>query len=230
MNTARAAYATITVAVVWISTAAAITNSSVSDEVSITLIIAVLTATGLLGVWALMTRLAAPWAPTVSGAARPVVPSSAVSIVAPVEVISDGAEQRVLNCFPSAVTERDWTLDALLEEESVDEASLPDEVDLRADWWKVGNQRSTGSCVGWACADSVLRWHFVTAGRLAETELLSVRYVWMASKENRSVHQTTDRLPGPIGHLDQGRGRHRPQNTGWSPSPCSDFGATRRRC
>ena len=37
--------------------------------------------------------------------------------------------------------------------------------------------------MGWGTADAVLRWHFVKAGRLGKTEKLSVRYVWMASKE-----------------------------------------------
>ncbi len=47
----------------------------------------------------------------------------------------------------------------------------------------IADQGSTGSCVGWACADSVLRWHFVTAGRIPQTAPLSPRFVWMASKE-----------------------------------------------
>jgi hypothetical protein len=39
--------------------------------------------------------------------------------------------------------------------------------------------------VGWATADSVLRWHFVKANRIAKTDAdkLSVRFIWMASKE-----------------------------------------------
>jgi C1A family cysteine protease len=50
-------------------------------------------------------------------------------------------------------------------------------------WWKIGNQKSTGSCVGWATADSVIRYYFVKANKISEKLLLSVRYVWMASKE-----------------------------------------------
>ena len=50
-------------------------------------------------------------------------------------------------------------------------------------WWKIGDQGETGSCVGWATADSVARWHFVKAGLLGQNELLSPRFVWMASKE-----------------------------------------------
>jgi hypothetical protein len=37
--------------------------------------------------------------------------------------------------------------------------------------------------VGWATADSVLRWHFVKAGRLTPKQLLSPRFIWMAAKE-----------------------------------------------
>ena len=60
---------------------------------------------------------------------------------------------------------------------------LPTRVDLRESWWTIGNQEETGSCVGWATADSVLRWHLVRAARLRTNQKLSVRFVWMASKE-----------------------------------------------
>ena len=50
-------------------------------------------------------------------------------------------------------------------------------------WWNIGNQRITGSCVGWALADSVLRYHFVKSGKLQKHEHISVRYIWMAAKE-----------------------------------------------
>ena len=92
--------------------------------------------------------------------------------------------KRILNVVPSEKTDRDWKL------EHADEAgllaaapSVPSSKDLRAAWWKVGDQGATGSCVGWATADAVLRWHMVKAGRLKNTEKLSVRFQWMASKE-----------------------------------------------
>jgi hypothetical protein len=50
-------------------------------------------------------------------------------------------------------------------------------------WWGIGDQEETGACVGFAVADSVLRWHFIEAKRMNENECLSVRYLWMASKE-----------------------------------------------
>jgi len=62
-------------------------------------------------------------------------------------------------------------------------AAIPASKDLREKWWTINNQANTGSCVGWASADSVIRWHFVKAGRLAKDKLLSPRFVWMASKE-----------------------------------------------
>jgi hypothetical protein len=91
---------------------------------------------------------------------------------------------RVLNCLPSPKQEDDWDV-ATAREAGVMAAAapLPTSVDLREDWWRIGDQGSTGSCVGWASADSVLRWHFVKAGRLGTTEKLSVRFQWMAAKE-----------------------------------------------
>ncbi|PWC56951.1 hypothetical protein TSO221_00305 [Azospirillum sp. TSO22-1] len=62
-------------------------------------------------------------------------------------------------------------------------AAPPASKDLREAWWTIGDQGSTGSCVGWATADSVLRWHFVKAGRLQSSEMLSPRFIWMAAKE-----------------------------------------------
>ena len=61
--------------------------------------------------------------------------------------------------------------------------AIPDSIDLRKKWWKIGNQGFTGSCVGWATADGVLRWHFVKKNLLEKDNRLSPRFVWMASKE-----------------------------------------------
>ena len=54
---------------------------------------------------------------------------------------------------------------------------------LTSAWWTIGDQGATGACVGWAMCDSVLRWHFVKANKMAPTDALSVRFVWMAAKE-----------------------------------------------
>jgi len=60
---------------------------------------------------------------------------------------------------------------------------IPASKDLRASWWHIGDQGSTGSCVGWATADGLLRWHFVKDKRLGNNDLLSPRFIWMAAKE-----------------------------------------------
>ena len=91
---------------------------------------------------------------------------------------------RVLNCIESRDTGNDWQLDVAKDAGLISTAlAIPPSVDLRTDWWAVGDQGRTGSCVGWAAADGVLRWHFVRAGKLDLNALLSVRYVWMAAKE-----------------------------------------------
>jgi len=92
--------------------------------------------------------------------------------------------QRICNLVPSTGTERDWQFeDAIAAGALGAVAALPPSVDLRQSWWKVGDQRTTGSCVGWATADGVARYHMVKASKLAKTELLSPRFIWMASKE-----------------------------------------------
>jgi hypothetical protein len=92
---------------------------------------------------------------------------------------------RICNLVPSRNTEKDWRLEHALASGAVAAApaALPASVDLRAAWWNIGNQESTGSCVGWGSTDGVARYHFVQAGRLAKTEKLSPRCTWMASKE-----------------------------------------------
>jgi len=90
----------------------------------------------------------------------------------------------ICNVLPSRGTEKDWHF-----EDSVDSGvlgaagPLPTAVDLREDWWAINNQEDTGSCVGWASADGVVRWHMVKAGKLGEDRPLSARHLWMASKE-----------------------------------------------
>jgi hypothetical protein len=93
--------------------------------------------------------------------------------------------KRVLNCVPSRDTEKDWRFEQALDSEVLKASGpLPKRVDLREPWWDIGDQGSTGSCVGWATADGVLRWHLVKLERLARDERLSVRYLWMAAKES----------------------------------------------
>ncbi len=94
--------------------------------------------------------------------------------------------KRILNCVPSQMVERDWTLRAAQDAGllGLPVPPIPPEKDLREPaWWKVGDQKLTGSCVGWATADSVLRWHFVKQARIGAKEPLSPRFIWMAAKE-----------------------------------------------
>jgi C1A family cysteine protease len=92
--------------------------------------------------------------------------------------------KRVLNVVPSRDTERDWQLEqASAAGVLAAAAAVPKSKDLRETWWKVGDQGSTGSCVGWATADALLRWHFTKSGRIKQSDALSKRFIWMASKE-----------------------------------------------
>lgn len=67
----------------------------------------------------------------------------------------------------------------------LEDTDPPRERDLTTgrSWYRVCDQRETGSCVGWALADSVMRWHLVEDGRLLPRQKLSARFIWMASKE-----------------------------------------------
>jgi hypothetical protein len=92
--------------------------------------------------------------------------------------------KRVYNCIESDDQHRDWSLQkAKALGLSARKKVVPASKDLRESWWNVGDQADTGSCVGWALADSVLRYHFVKAGKLRKHEHISVRYIWMAAKE-----------------------------------------------
>jgi hypothetical protein len=91
---------------------------------------------------------------------------------------------RILNCVPSPGTEFDWQFGNALDAGALAvRAAPPSTVDLREPWWTIGDQGATGSCVGWAAADSVIRWHLVKANRINTSDVLSVRFIWMAAKE-----------------------------------------------
>jgi hypothetical protein len=93
-------------------------------------------------------------------------------------------KDKILNCNPSRKTETDWQIEHSLEAGILTkDTPVPNTKDLREAWWKIGNQQSTGACVGWATADSLVRWHLVKSGELAKDELLSPRFIWMAAKE-----------------------------------------------
>lgn len=91
----------------------------------------------------------------------------------------------ILNCVESAGKERDWLVDAA-RAAGIHPPSkeIPPNKGPREDFgWPVGNQRATGSCLGWGTADGVLRWHFVMKERITREQSLSVRYLWIGAKE-----------------------------------------------
>lgn len=97
---------------------------------------------------------------------------------------------RICNLVPSRGTEHDWTFEHALAAGALGAVTAPPpSVDLRQAWWAIGDQGHTGSCVGWASAEGVARYHMVKANKLAKTEMLSPRFVWMGSKETDEFTQ-----------------------------------------
>jgi hypothetical protein len=110
------------------------------------------------------------------------------------EKVTPRSRKRVFNSVESHDQHKDWSLaKAKALGLTARKKKIPPAVDLRAPWWNIGNQGFTGSCVGWAFADSLLRYHFVKSGKLKKTEHMSVRYIWMAAKETDKIrtHPTT---------------------------------------
>ena len=92
--------------------------------------------------------------------------------------------QRICNVVPSKGIEKDWSYqDAVAGGALGAVAAPPSSVDLRAAWWAIDDQEDTGSCVGWATAEGVLRYHMVKVGKLTKATQLSPRFIWMGSKE-----------------------------------------------
>jgi Papain family cysteine protease len=118
---------------------------------------------------------------------------------------SVGAD-RVLNIGPSPAREDDHTPEAAEANGHLRAVDPPPRVDLRADWYTVGDQGTTGSCVGWALADSVMWRQLVAAGRLDPAQRLSPRFMWMAAKEMRAKLTQVKGEPAwrPTTFLEQG--------------------------
>ena len=93
----------------------------------------------------------------------------------------------VLNCDPSSTPEADWTYEDAVSAGLVADQAPPPSKDLRKTWWPVRNQGTTGACVGFATADGVLRWHYVTANKIRRTDRPSPRFIWMANKETDEI-------------------------------------------
>jgi len=113
---------------------------------------------------------------------------------------------RVLNVGPSPAREDDHTPDAAEAAGHLRAVDPPERVDLRAPWYTVRDQHKTGSCVGWALADSVMWRQLVAAKRLEEGERLSPRFMWMAAKEMRAKLTEVNGEPAwrPTTFLEQG--------------------------
>jgi len=116
------------------------------------------------------------------------------------------AGEHVLNVAPSPAREEDHTPQAAEAVGHLRAVDPPERVDLRAPWYAVGDQHKTGSCVGWALADSVMWRQLVRGGRLAEEDRLSPRFMWMAAKEMRAKLTAVEGEPAwhPTTFLEQG--------------------------
>ncbi len=94
----------------------------------------------------------------------------------------------VLNCVPSSGMENDWTLEDAASAGIVNlRIKVPDSLDLREEWWDIRSQGATGACVGFATADGVLRWKYMKAGLITESDYPSPRFIWMANKETDNI-------------------------------------------
>ena len=97
--------------------------------------------------------------------------------------------KRILNCIASPEREDDWRIDTAEDAGLVAAGPpIPPRKDLRAAWWRIQDQGATGSCVGWATSDALLRWHFVKTNRIGQSELISPRFQWMAAKETDELN------------------------------------------
>ena len=98
-------------------------------------------------------------------------------------------QERVCNLKPSTRTETDWQFHNAVESGALGApAILPASLDLREPWWDIGDQKNTGSCVGWGSTDGVARYMFATANRLANNVKLSPgSHGWQARRPTRST-------------------------------------------
>ncbi len=96
----------------------------------------------------------------------------------------------ILNCAPSAKTETDWGFEDAVASDAIPLLPrVPRSKDLRAGWWRIDDQGSTGACVGFATAYGVLRWHYVKKGLIGTKtrDKPSARFIWMADKETDEI-------------------------------------------
>lgn len=97
-------------------------------------------------------------------------------------------DRYICNVLPSKGTDKDWQFSDSIAAGAIGApAALPASVDLRAPWWTINNQDHSGSCVGWATADGLVRWHMTKAAKIGQAQQLSPRHIWMASKETDTI-------------------------------------------
>src|SRR5689334_20159041 len=90
----------------------------------------------------------------------------------------------ILACSNSPTPENDWGLDSAVAAgyPIKDLSEIFPETNLQESFsWPIGDQKGEWSCVGWAVADSVLRWHLVHTKGI--NEQIAWRCLWMAAKE-----------------------------------------------
>ena len=93
---------------------------------------------------------------------------------APAKKSGFDTSQFICNVVPSKNTATDWHyLDSIDSGAVGAPRALPASVDLRAPWWTINNQENTGSCVGWATADGVIRYHLANLGHFAVLSLIN---------------------------------------------------------
>ena len=121
---------------------------------------------------------------------------------------SSGAQafqDRICNLVPSVGTDQDFTITDAVAVGAVARApKLPASVDLRAGWWAINDQENTGSCVGWATADGVVRRNDMVApvvhqyriaraqGALQDEQHLGFRNRTSRGKADGSLHPRID--------------------------------------
>lgn len=104
-------------------------------------------------------------------------------------IIHASGNDRILNLMPSQKMEEDYTLLNAIRSGVIEAKSPPPSVDLRADWWDVSDQGNSGACVGYGCADGLMRYLFTKTKALNPGERLASGILWQAAKETDDFNQ-----------------------------------------
>ena len=90
-------------------------------------------------------------------------------------------DRRILNRTPSRGQDQDWTHEHA--ESAFGALAAPASHDWRSPAWPISDQGDTGSCVGWAAAEGVMRPILARSNKIALSQSMSPRFTWMAAKE-----------------------------------------------